>query len=119
MRNLKKLLLNSTSARMLSVRRFAQDNRGEKTTGIDGKANLNQKRRADFSKLFRYKRIRRVSIERVGHQCECFHTRQEPAESVVTLLALNGKEVVSSCGRLFAHRVPGEKYKNLRYTGLG
>lgn len=43
MRNLQKLLLNSTSARMLAVRTFAQDNRGKKTTGIDGKANLNQK----------------------------------------------------------------------------
>jgi RNA-directed DNA polymerase len=41
--NLQKLLLSSTSARMLAIRRFAQDNRRKKTTGIDGKANLNQK----------------------------------------------------------------------------
>jgi len=30
---------------MLAVRSFSQDNRGKKTTGIDGRANLNQKER--------------------------------------------------------------------------
>ncbi|MGL9762752.1 MAG: reverse transcriptase N-terminal domain-containing protein [Wolbachia sp.] len=45
MNSLQRLLLNSTSARMLAVRRVTQDNRGKKTAGIDGKANLNQKER--------------------------------------------------------------------------
>ena len=37
----------------------------------------------------------------------------------MTPLAMNGTEAVSSCGCLSTHRVPGEEYKNLRYTGLG
>ncbi|MGL9732396.1 MAG: reverse transcriptase N-terminal domain-containing protein [Wolbachia sp.] len=45
MNSLQRLLLNSTSARMLAVRRVTHDNRGKKTAGIDGKANLNQKER--------------------------------------------------------------------------
>lgn len=45
MHNLQRLLLKSTSARTLAVRRVTQDNRGKKTAGIDGKANLNQRER--------------------------------------------------------------------------
>ncbi|KLT22763.1 RNA-directed DNA polymerase putative [Wolbachia endosymbiont of Armadillidium vulgare str. wVulC] len=45
MHNLQRLLLRSTSARTLAVRKVTQDNRGKKTAGIDGKANLNQKER--------------------------------------------------------------------------
>ncbi|MFP3032305.1 MAG: group II intron reverse transcriptase/maturase [Wolbachia sp.] len=45
MHNLQRLLLKSTSARMLAVRRVTQDNRGKKTAGIDGKANLSQRER--------------------------------------------------------------------------
>ncbi len=45
MHNLQRLLLKSTSARTLAVRKVTQDNRGKKTAGIDGKANLNQKER--------------------------------------------------------------------------
>ncbi len=45
MHNLQRLLLKSTSAKMLAVRRITQDNRGKKTAGIDGKSNLNKKER--------------------------------------------------------------------------
>jgi RNA-directed DNA polymerase len=49
MRNLQKLLLKSTSAKLLAVRRVTQNNRGKKTAGIDGKANLNQKERLQLA----------------------------------------------------------------------
>ncbi len=49
MHNLQKLLLKSTSAKTLAVRKVTQDNRGKKTAGIDGKANLNQKERLQLS----------------------------------------------------------------------
>ncbi|WP_264719143.1 reverse transcriptase N-terminal domain-containing protein [Wolbachia endosymbiont (group A) of Lasioglossum morio] len=49
MHKLQRLLLKSTSARMLAVRRVTQDNRGKKTAGIDGKANLNQKERLQLA----------------------------------------------------------------------
>ncbi|MFP3021629.1 MAG: group II intron reverse transcriptase/maturase [Wolbachia sp.] len=45
MHNLQRLLLKSTSARTLAVRKVTQDNRGKKTAGIDGKAKLDQKER--------------------------------------------------------------------------
>ncbi|WCR59747.1 MAG: Group II intron-encoded protein LtrA [Wolbachia endosymbiont of Ctenocephalides felis wCfeF] len=49
MHNLQRLLLKSTSAIMLAVRKVTQDNRGKKTAGIDGKANLNQKERLQLA----------------------------------------------------------------------
>ncbi|MFP3024849.1 MAG: reverse transcriptase N-terminal domain-containing protein [Wolbachia sp.] len=49
MHNLQRLLLKSTSARMLAVRRVTQDNRGRKTAGIDGKASLKQKERLQLA----------------------------------------------------------------------
>ncbi|WP_265043715.1 reverse transcriptase N-terminal domain-containing protein [Wolbachia endosymbiont (group A) of Scambus nigricans] len=49
MHNLQRLLLKSTSARTIAVRRVTQDNRGEKTAGIDGKANLSQKERLQLA----------------------------------------------------------------------
>ncbi len=45
MRRLQKLLLNSNSAKFLSVRKVTQDNRGKKTAGIDGVKSLNQSQR--------------------------------------------------------------------------
>ncbi|WP_395460208.1 group II intron reverse transcriptase/maturase [Wolbachia endosymbiont (group B) of Myelois circumvoluta] len=45
MHNLQRLLLKSTSAKTLAVRKVTQDNRGKKTAGIDGKSNLNKKER--------------------------------------------------------------------------
>lgn len=49
MHNLQRLLLKSTSGRMLAVRKITQDNRGKKTAGVDGKANLNQKERLQLA----------------------------------------------------------------------
>ncbi|AXI24002.1 N-terminal domain of reverse transcriptase [Cardinium endosymbiont of Sogatella furcifera] len=46
---LQKLLLNSISAKLLAVRRVTQDNRGRKSAGIDGKANLNQEERIELA----------------------------------------------------------------------
>ncbi|MFU7500588.1 MAG: reverse transcriptase N-terminal domain-containing protein, partial [Candidatus Tisiphia sp.] len=43
------LLLNSMSAKLLAVRRVTQDNRGKKTAGIDGKANLNKEERLQLA----------------------------------------------------------------------
>ena len=38
--NLQRLLIHSWSARCLAVRRVSQDNRGKRTPGVDGVANL-------------------------------------------------------------------------------
>ncbi|WP_224721473.1 group II intron reverse transcriptase/maturase [Candidatus Wolbachia massiliensis] len=46
---LQRLLLNSMSAKLLAVRKVTQDNRGKKTAGIDGKANLNQEERLQLA----------------------------------------------------------------------
>ncbi|WP_342276789.1 reverse transcriptase N-terminal domain-containing protein [Spiroplasma endosymbiont of Nebria brevicollis] len=46
---LQRLLLNSISAKLLAVRKVTQDNKGKKTAGIDGKANLNQKERLQLA----------------------------------------------------------------------
>jgi RNA-directed DNA polymerase len=43
--NLQRLLLRSWSARCLAVRRVSQDNRGKRTPGVDGVANLTLKQR--------------------------------------------------------------------------
>jgi RNA-directed DNA polymerase len=43
--NLQRLLLRSWSARCLAVRRVSQDNRGKRTPGVDGIANLSLKQR--------------------------------------------------------------------------
>ncbi len=48
MHNLQRLLLASTSARTLAVRRVTQDNRGKKTAGIDG----NQPKRKNAISIF-------------------------------------------------------------------
>ena len=55
MHNLQRLLLKSTSVRMLAVKRVTQDNKGKKTAGINGKANVNQKERLQLA-YSRYKR---------------------------------------------------------------
>ncbi|GFU25182.1 group II intron-encoded protein LtrA [Nephila pilipes] len=44
MHKFQRLLLKSTSAKMLAVRSVTQDNRGKKTAGIEGRSNLNKKR---------------------------------------------------------------------------
>ena len=43
--NLQRLLLHSWSARCLAVRQVTQDNRGKRTPGVDGVANLTPKQR--------------------------------------------------------------------------
>jgi RNA-directed DNA polymerase len=44
-RRLQKTLMKSWSAKMLSVRRVAQDNQGKKTAGVDGVKSLTPKQR--------------------------------------------------------------------------
>ncbi|WP_218939419.1 reverse transcriptase N-terminal domain-containing protein [Wolbachia endosymbiont of Atemnus politus] len=46
---LQKLLLHLRSAKMLAVRKVTQDNRGIKTPGVDGKANLNPEERIQLT----------------------------------------------------------------------
>lgn len=74
MHNLQRLLLASTSARTLAVRRVTQDNRGKKTAGIDGKASLNQKERMLLAYSMDLKRkakpSRRVWIPKPGKPLE-------------------------------------------------
>ena len=74
MRNLQRLLLKSTSAKTLAVRKVTQDNRGKKTAGIDGKANLDQKERLQLSYSLdikgKAKPSRRVWIPKPGKPSE-------------------------------------------------
>ncbi len=48
-RKLQKTLLNSWSAKMLATRRVIQDNKGQKTAGIDGKKSLTLKERVNLA----------------------------------------------------------------------
>nr|WP_253307340.1 reverse transcriptase N-terminal domain-containing protein [Rickettsia endosymbiont of Ceutorhynchus assimilis] len=70
MHNLQRLLLKSTSASMLAVRRVTQDNRGKKTAGIDGKARLNKKERLQLANSLdireKAKPSRRIWIPKPG-----------------------------------------------------
>ena len=43
-RRLQKMLMNSWSARALSIRRVTQDNQGKKTAGVDGLKSFTPKR---------------------------------------------------------------------------
>ncbi|KLT23133.1 RNA-directed DNA polymerase [Wolbachia endosymbiont of Armadillidium vulgare str. wVulC] len=74
MHNLQRLLLKSTSAKTLAVRKVTQDNRGKKTAGINGKANLNQKERLQLSYSLdikgKAKPSRRVWIPKPGKPSE-------------------------------------------------
>ncbi len=74
MHNLQRLLLKSTSARMLAVRRITQDNRGKKTAGIDGKSSLNKKERLLLANSLdireKAKPSRRVWIPKSGRPSE-------------------------------------------------
>jgi RNA-directed DNA polymerase len=71
-RNLQRLLLRSWSARCLAVRQVTQDNRGKRTPGVDGVANLTPKQRVvlieelkDVSN-WQADSIRRTYIEKRG-----------------------------------------------------
>ncbi len=74
MHKLQRLLLKSTSARTLAVRRVTQDNRGKKTAGIDGKASLSQVERMQLAYSMdlkeKAKPSRRVWIPKPGKPLE-------------------------------------------------
>jgi RNA-directed DNA polymerase len=67
---LQKLLLKSTSAKLLATRRVTQDNSGKKTAGIDGVAELNQEKRLKLALNLKLKEkgkpVRRVWIPKPG-----------------------------------------------------
>lgn len=52
-RSIQKLILKSTSARLLAIRQVTQLNAGRKTAGIDGKASLNFEERFTLEKLLK------------------------------------------------------------------
>jgi RNA-directed DNA polymerase len=70
--SLQRLLLRSTSAKLLAVRRVTQDNQGKKTPGIDGIACLDPDQRCllvqELSLERRSRPVRRVWIPKPGTQ---------------------------------------------------
>lgn len=64
-RNLQRLLLRSYSARCLAVRRVTQDNRGKRTAGVDGIANLPPHHRMNYAELLRHRTHQILPIRRV------------------------------------------------------
>ena len=71
MRHLQKLLLSSKSAKLLSVRKVTQDNRGKKTAGVDGVKSLKPNQRLDLVEAInlhkRAKPVRRIMIPKTGN----------------------------------------------------
>jgi RNA-directed DNA polymerase len=67
---LQKLLLSSTNAKSLAVRRVTQDNQGRKTPGIDGVAKLTQAARLELVERMKIcgksKPVRRIWIPKPG-----------------------------------------------------
>lgn len=67
---LQRLMLASTSARILATRKVSQDNRGRKTAGIDGKIALTQRERMNLALSInlkgRSKPLRRIWIAKNG-----------------------------------------------------
>jgi RNA-directed DNA polymerase len=74
--NWQRKVMRSYSARLLSVRRVTQDNRGKKTAGVDGKTALTATERAHLVQALDPKRkrrrnplpVRRVWIPKPGKQ---------------------------------------------------
>ena len=64
-RNLQRLLLRSFSARCIAVRRVTQDNRGKRTAGVDGIANLSPPQRMRYTELLRHHDYQILPIRRV------------------------------------------------------
>ncbi len=64
-RNLQRLLLRSYSARCLAVRQVSQDNRGKRTSGIDGVAKLTPSQRMAMVGTLRDLRQRTAPIRRI------------------------------------------------------
>jgi RNA-directed DNA polymerase len=52
-RSLQKLILKSTSARLLAIRQVTQLNAGKRTAGVDGKSSLNFKERFELSETLK------------------------------------------------------------------
>jgi RNA-directed DNA polymerase len=73
-RKLQRLMMNSRAARLLAVRRVAQDNQGNKTAGVDGVRSLTPKERLALSETLRVdgssKPVRRVWIPKPGTEEE-------------------------------------------------
>src|SRR4051794_14613229 len=71
-RSLQRLLLRSTSAKLLAVRRVTQDNQGKKTPGVDGVVCLEPEQRCDLVRNLSLERqaqpVRRVWIPKPGTQ---------------------------------------------------
>lgn len=67
---LQRLLLKSRAARLLAVRKVTQDNRGKRTAGVDGKANLTPEERLDLTNVLslhdKPSPIRRVHIPKAN-----------------------------------------------------
>ncbi|HZD57514.1 MAG TPA: group II intron reverse transcriptase/maturase [Anaerolineales bacterium] len=73
--NLQRLLLRSWSARCLAIRQVSQDNRGKRTAGVDGIANLTPKQRLAYAqRLGKLKAkadpVRRVYIQKPNNPAE-------------------------------------------------
>ncbi len=60
-RSLQKLILKSTSARLLAIRQVTQLNAGKKTAGIDGKASLS------FGERFALEELLKSSVNNWNH----------------------------------------------------
>ncbi len=70
-RNFQKLLMKSHYAKLLSVRKVTQDNRGKRTAGIDGQLIVNPQQREELAKElitegYKSKPLRRVWIPKPG-----------------------------------------------------
>jgi RNA-directed DNA polymerase len=67
-RKLQRLLVSSRAAKLLAVRRVAQDNSGKKTAGIDGVKSLSKRQRVTMAQRLRVngsaKPVRRVWIDK-------------------------------------------------------
>ena len=69
---MQRLLLRSTSARLLAVRRVTQDNQGKRTPGVDGLASLEPEERCQLVRTLSLaepaRPVRRIWIPKPGTQ---------------------------------------------------
>jgi len=73
--NLQRLLLRSWSARCLAIRQVSQDNRGKRTAGVDGIANLSPKQRLAYAHRMKAREgkadpVRRIYIPKASNPNE-------------------------------------------------